>query len=81
LVCVGALAEAPPQEAQPDFKALEKVEAEFQSLDRDADRQISKTEARAERSLPQRFEGIDADANGYLSRAEFVARPSAEVFE
>jgi Ca2+-binding EF-hand superfamily protein len=57
------------------------VQIVFESLDRNHDRQISRSEATLKGSVSKRFDGIDANGDGYLSRAEFAARPSAERFE
>ena len=57
------------------------VEVVFKSLDRNSDRQISRSEASVKGSVSKRFDGIDADGDGYLSKQEFAARPSAERFE
>lgn len=53
----------------------------FDSLDRNRDQQISRTEATVKGSVRRRFDGIDADGDGYLSKAEFAARPTAQRFE
>jgi Ca2+-binding EF-hand superfamily protein len=57
------------------------VQVVFQSLDRNRDQQISRTEATMKGSVRKRFDGIDADGDGYLSKAEFSARPTDERFE
>lgn len=62
-------------------KKTEATEAQFQSLDRDADHRISKAEASARKDLAQRFAAVDANSDGYLSADEFMARPSGERFE
>lgn len=62
-------------------KTREEVEQVFASLDRDGDKQISRSEARREASLRERFAAVDASGDGYLSKSEFRARPSDEPFE
>jgi hypothetical protein len=62
-------------------RSSQDVQVVFDSLDRNHDRQISRTEATMKGSVSKRFDGIDADGDGYLSKAEFAARPSAERFE
>lgn len=71
----GAIADELPVRSTNDVQVV------FDSLDRDRDRQISRTEAARKQSVGKRFDGIDSNADGYLSRAEFAARPTAERFE
>ena len=47
--------------------------ATFDSLDKNADSQISKTEASSEGKLSDNFAAMDTNGDGYLSRAEFLA--------
>ena len=53
----------------------------FNSLDRNRDAKISRSEAIMKGSVSKRFDGIDSDGDGYLSKQEFAARPSDERFE
>lgn len=69
----------PAEEDAP--KTREEVERVFESLDRNQDEQISRTEAQRKSDLRKRFAGIDASGDGYLSRSEFSSRPSREPFE
>jgi len=62
-------------------RSTEDVEVVFQSLDRNSDRKISRSEASMKGSVAKRFDGIDSDGDGYLSKQEFAARPSSERFE
>jgi Ca2+-binding EF-hand superfamily protein len=46
----------------------------FDSLDKNGDAQISKTEASADKSLTDSFARADTNGDGYLSKSEFTAR-------
>ena len=48
--------------------------ATFDALDKNADSQISKTEASADSKLSDNFAALDTNGDGYLSKAEFMAR-------
>ncbi|HEY6644753.1 hypothetical protein [Povalibacter sp.] len=47
--------------------------ATFEALDKNADQQISKTEAAAEKSVSDGFASADMNGDGYLSKSEFMA--------
>jgi EF hand domain-containing protein len=49
-------------------------EPTFDSLDRNSDHQISRTEAGVDRHLGDDFAYIDTDGDGYISAAEYAAR-------
>ena len=51
-----------------------KSSATFDALDKNADSQISKTEASADNKLSDNFAALDTNGDGYLSKAEFMAR-------
>ena len=51
-----------------------KSAATFDALDRNADSQISKTEASTDSKLSDNFAALDTNGDGYLSKAEFMAR-------
>jgi hypothetical protein len=51
-----------------------KSSATFDALDKNADSQISKTEASADSKLSEHFAALDTNGDGYLSKAEFMAR-------
>ena len=51
-----------------------KSTATFDALDKNADAQISKTEAGADNKLSDTFATLDTNGDGYLSKAEFLAR-------
>ena len=48
--------------------------ATFESLDKNADSQISKTEAAADKMLSDSFASADTNGDGYLSKSEYTAR-------
>ncbi len=51
-----------------------KSTATFDALDKNADSQISKTEASADSKLSDGFAALDTNGDGYLSKAEFMAK-------
>jgi hypothetical protein len=51
-----------------------KTTATFDALDKNADSQISKTEASADSKLSDNFAALDTNGDGYLSKAEFMAK-------
>ena len=51
-----------------------KTTATFDALDKNADSQISKTEASADSKLSDNFATLDTNGDGYISKAEFMAR-------
>jgi hypothetical protein len=51
-----------------------KAAASFEALDKNADRQISRTEAGFDRVLSNNFAFLDANGDGFLSREEYAAR-------
>jgi hypothetical protein len=48
--------------------------ATFESLDKNADQQISKTEAAADKRLSDSVAAADTNGDGYVSKSEFAAR-------
>jgi Ca2+-binding EF-hand superfamily protein len=62
-------------------RSTKDVEIVFNSLDRNRDAKISRSEAAVKGSVAKRFDGIDSNGDGYLSKREFAARPSDERFE
>jgi hypothetical protein len=46
----------------------------FEVLDKNADRQISRTEAAGEKALSDSFASVDADGDGYVTKDEYAAR-------
>ena len=51
-----------------------KSTATFDTLDKNADSQISKTEASSDSKLSDSFATLDTNGDGYLSKAEFMAK-------
>jgi hypothetical protein len=54
--------------------ATKSTAATFESLDKNADSQISKTEAAADKMLSDSFASADTNGDGYLSKSEFSAK-------
>lgn len=48
--------------------------ATFASLDRNADNQISRTEAGVDRKLSDTFAYVDTNGDGFISRTEYLAQ-------
>jgi Ca2+-binding EF-hand superfamily protein len=48
--------------------------ATFDSLDKNADQQISRTEAAGDKMLSDSFASIDTNGDGYVSKSEYAAR-------
>jgi hypothetical protein len=73
-VCAFAAAENEPQVATA-------APAEFVSLDKNADNQISKTEAGTDRKLSDGFAYVDTDGDGFISHTEYLAqrKPTREA--
>lgn len=46
----------------------------FEVLDKNADRQISRTEAAGEKALSDSFASVDTDGDGYVTKDEYSAR-------
>jgi hypothetical protein len=46
----------------------------FEALDKNADRQISRTEAAGEKALSESFASVDADGDGFVTQNEYAAR-------
>jgi hypothetical protein len=55
-------------------QAREAQQRTFESLDRNGDHQISRTEAGVDRHLADDFAYVDTDGDGYISPAEYAAR-------
>jgi hypothetical protein len=61
---------APARASEPQARITPPT---FESLDRNADHQISRTEAGVNRRLADDFAYIDTDGDGYISPAEYEA--------
>ena len=48
--------------------------ATFESLDKNADSQLSKTEAAGDKMLSDSFASADTNGDGYLSKSEYMSR-------
>lgn len=82
LLLAAALTPCAAQTAQDlPVRSSADVQVVFDSLDRNRDSKISRTEATMKGSVSKRFDGIDSDGDGYLSKREFAARPSDARFE
>jgi len=46
----------------------------FEALDKNADQQISKTEAAADKAVSDKFASMDTNGDGYVSKSEFLAK-------
>ena len=55
-------------------EATVKAQASFDSLDKNADKQISRTEAGMDRALSNGFAFLDVNGDGFLSSDEYAAR-------
>jgi len=63
------------QPSQPTHPAVEgkKEAASFESLDKDTDGRISKTEAEANAKISQQFSMYDKNGDGYIDKEEAVS--------
>lgn len=52
---------------------MQATAATFEAMDRNADSQISKTEATVDSKVSDTFATLDTNGDGYLSKAEFMA--------
>jgi Ca2+-binding EF-hand superfamily protein len=71
LLSVAAIAQDKPSKSEP---AMKSAQATFESLDKNADQQISKTEAAADKALASAFTALDTNGDGYVSKSEYAAR-------
>lgn len=55
--------------------------ATFGSLDKNADQQISKSEAQGDKALADSFASADTNGDGYLNKSEFQTATSAGMKE
>jgi hypothetical protein len=78
-IAVSLTSAADPSTAEPptknsDTQARAAQQLPFESLDRNGDHQISRTEAGVDKHLLEDFAYIDTDGDGYISPAEYAAR-------
>jgi Ca2+-binding EF-hand superfamily protein len=64
-----------------DKGSMKSADQQFESLDENQDRQISKSEAQNDETLSATFASIDADSDGYVSEREYTASLSTEEQE
>lgn len=62
-----------PVARNPSERPDEGVQARFESLDRNKDRQLSKAEAGTDASIGARFASVDSNGDGYLTAVEYAA--------
>lgn len=70
---LGSVAAASADESAKRANLYQAPPITFEALDKNADQQISRTEAGRDRKLSDGFAYADTNADGYLSKAEFVA--------
>jgi Ca2+-binding EF-hand superfamily protein len=68
-LCMLANAESPANAAK-----INATPASFAELDKNADNQISKTEAGVDRKLSDVFAYVDTNGDGFISRSEYLAQ-------
>lgn len=56
------------------FAGGDKTVATFDALDKNADQQVSKTEAAADKHVSEWFSKADTNGDGYLSKSEFLSK-------
>jgi Ca2+-binding EF-hand superfamily protein len=54
-------------------KQMQKKEATFKSLDRNADERLSKSEVKNDAALSAHFAALDTDRDGHLTMGEYAA--------
>ncbi len=65
LLSTSAVAEEPKQ--------MQKKEATFKSLDKNADERLSRSEVKNEAALSAHFAALDSDRDGHLTMGEYAA--------
>ena len=56
-----------------DTSSKSTTAATFDALDKNADQQISRTEAAGDKMLSDSFAAIDTNGDGYISKSEYAA--------
>jgi Ca2+-binding EF-hand superfamily protein len=74
LLSAAAMAQDAEATKPKDSGTMMKSAATFESLDKNQDQQISKTEAAGDRRLSDSFASLDTNGDGYVSKAEYAAR-------
>jgi hypothetical protein len=69
LLSAAAMAQVP---SPPPVNSPASPQATFESLDRNQDQRVSKTEAAADDGLSAQFAALDADADGYINKNEYL---------
>lgn len=77
LIAAGLLASAAAAQHKPQVARAKVSESTFASLDKNADQQISKTEAGMDRKLSDGFAYVDTNGDGFISREEYFAQNKA----
>ena len=76
LPLAGAVAQSPtPDQAQPPQDSQQG--ATFESLDKDSDGRISKSEAAANANVTAQFSSYDLNGNGFIEKDEVTSANSA----
>jgi EF hand len=70
-LCLCTLANA---ETPANLAKISATPASFAGLDKNADNQISKTEAGVDRKLSDVFAYVDTNGDGFISRSEYLAQ-------
>lgn len=73
LLAATAMAAVQQDEHDKGQHEMNPTAATFDSLDKNSDSQISKTEAATDEGLSDGFASIDTNADGYLSKTEYTA--------
>ena len=74
MLCTGAIAGDDKDKDAARDTTMKSTAAMFESLDKNADLQISKTEASADKKLSESFASADSNGDGYISKSEYTAR-------
>jgi Ca2+-binding EF-hand superfamily protein len=73
MLCTAAMAGDDKDKATTRDTTMKSTAAMFESLDKNADLQISKTEASADKKLSESFASADSNGDGYISKSEYIA--------
>ena len=57
-----------------DLASTARAAITFETLDKNADHQISRTEAAGEKALSDSFASVDTNGDGYVTKDEYSAR-------